>query len=76
MILAHFDKTLKKLHVFYRILGPFFCAKCSVRKFGCAKELTFRRSGYPQPTLVGFVLRYGLPFLSPWPSRVKERDNK
>ena len=25
-------------------LGPFLCAKFSVRKFSCAKELTFRRS--------------------------------
>ena len=33
-------------HVFYGILGPFHCAKLSVRKFGCAKELTFRRSAH------------------------------
>ena len=29
--------------MFYGILGPYLCAQFSVRKFGCAKELTFRR---------------------------------
>ena len=37
----------KKNYMFYGILGPFLCAKMSVRKFGCAKELTFRRSAVP-----------------------------
>ena len=42
--MAQFDKDLKNCAYFYGILGPFLCAKFSVRKFGCAKEFTFRRS--------------------------------
>ena len=45
MILAQFDKILQNVTDFYGILGPFLCAKFSVNKFGCAKVLTFRRSG-------------------------------
>ena len=44
MILAQFDKILENFTCFYGILGPFPCAKFSVRKFGCAKEFAFRRS--------------------------------
>ena len=29
---------------FYGILGPFLCAQLTFRKFGCAKEFSFRRS--------------------------------
>ena len=44
MILAQFDKILQHFTYFYGILGTFLCAKFSVRKLGCKKELTFRRS--------------------------------
>ena len=46
MIFAQFDKILQNLTWFYGNLGPFLWAKFSVRKFSCAKELSFRRSVY------------------------------
>ena len=59
-ILAQFE-IFSGFATFYGILSPFLCAKFSVRKFGSAKELTFRRSalGSPPPTsspAVFFVL--------------------
>ena len=38
------DKILKVFTCFYGILGPFLCTKLSVRKFGCATELSLRWS--------------------------------
>ena len=50
MILAQFDKILQNFTCFNGVLGPFLCAKFSVSKFGCAKELSFRRSEQVIPT--------------------------
>ena len=48
MILAQFDKIPENYTCFYGIIGQFLCAKFSVRKFGCAKELTFRRCDFEE----------------------------
>ena len=37
-------KVLKNFTFLYGILSQFLCAKFSVRKFACAKKITFRRS--------------------------------
>ena len=42
MILAQFDKI--HFTCLYDTLGQFFCAKLSVRKFGCTKKFACRRS--------------------------------
>ena len=44
MILAQFDKILQNFTCFYGILGPFLCTKFPVKKIGCAKQLTLRKS--------------------------------
>ena len=51
IILAKFDNNFFLKYLFYGILGKFLCAKISVKKFGCAKELAFRRSGPAHCTL-------------------------
>ena len=45
MILAQFDKNFQNCTCFYGILATFLCAKFSVWKICCAKELAYRRSG-------------------------------
>ena len=51
MILAKFDKILEGFTCFYGILSLFLCTKCSVRKFACTKEFTFRSSAPTQRLL-------------------------
>ena len=46
MVLTQFDKSLQSFMCFYGILGPFLCAKLSVRKFGCATFVAFIRSDF------------------------------
>ena len=43
MILAQFDKSLKKITCLYGILGQFLCAQFSAKKIGCAKDFADRR---------------------------------
>ena len=44
MIMAQLDQFPQKFTCLYGILGPFFCGKLLVKKFGWAKEFTLRRS--------------------------------